>query len=208
MKLYYAPGACSLSPHIVARAAKLPVEISKVSFDGATRTTAEGENFFEVNPRGGYVPALRRDDDSVLLEGVAIVQYLADQAPDAHLMPEHGSRAYYDVLSWLIFISSELHKGFSPLFRPDTTDQEKEVIADKLKSRYAVVNDALGAAEYLGGDAMSVADAYAYTILRWSPMANIDVSTYPNIQAFVQRMESHEGVQAALQEEGLDPIAA
>jgi glutathione S-transferase len=205
MKLYYSPGSCSLSPHIVAREAGLPVELSRVTFDGATRTTAESEDFFQVNPRGGYVPALRMDDGDVLEEGVAIVQYLADQAPDKNLLPAHGTKSYYQALSWLTFINSELHKGFSPLFNPTISDEAKAPVIDKLKKRYPVIETALANSEYLNG-AFSVADAYLYTITRWFPRASFELSSYPNLHAFMKRMESRDGVALALKEEGLEPM--
>ena len=207
MKLYYSPGACSLSPHIVACEAELPINLSKVTYAGAVRTTAEGEDFFAVNTRGGYVPALRLDSGYVLTEGPAIVQYLSDQAPAAHLMPERGSEDYYRTLSWLTFISSELHKGFSPLYRPDLPESEKAIVIDRLKKRYAYLNEALAGQDYLLGTDFSVADAYCYAILRWSSRAGIDVSTYPHLAAYLARMEERAGVQKALKEEGLEPLA-
>jgi glutathione S-transferase len=207
MKLYFSPGACSLSPHIVSREAGLPVELSRVAFNGAERTTAEGENFFEVNPRGGYVPALRLDDGSVLVEGPAIIHYLADQAPEKKLLPERGSRAYYDALSWIAFVSTELHKGFSPLFRADLPDAERAVAVAKLHKRFAVLEAHLGGRDWLL-DSFSIADAYAYTILRWAPKRmDMDLAAYPNIAAFAKRMEARDGVKQALGEEGLEPIA-
>jgi len=202
MKLYYSPGACSLSPHIVAREAGLPVELSHVTFAGASRTTAEGENFFEVNPRGGYVPTLRLDDGSVLIEGPAIIHYLADQAPAKKLLPERGTRSYYDALSWIAFVNSELHKGYGPLFGKPEPEVRAQV-EEKLNKRYAVVEKALEGKEYLLGD-FSIADAYLYTILRWSHRANIDFSKYPNLTSFMERMEARPGVAQALKEEGLD----
>ena len=208
MKLYYAPGACSLSPHIVAREAELPVELSKVTFSAEGRTTGEGEDFFKVNPRGGYVPACRLDDGEVLIEGPAIIQYLADQAPGKDLLPERGSRAYYEALSWITFVSTELHKGFSPLFRSDLPEAEKAAVVDRLKKRYAYVEEALSGKSYLLGDAFSIADAYLYTIVRWSPKADIALSDYPNLSAFMGRMEARTAVRTALEEEGLEPIGA
>lgn len=205
MKLYYAPSACSLSPHIVAAEAGIPIELSRVTFGVDGRTTEEGENFYNVNTRGGYVPALRLDDNSVLIEGSAIIQYLADQAPQAGLMPVHGTPAYYQALSWIAFISTELHKGFSPLFRADLPESEREVIISKIRSRLEVLDAALDSREYLL-PAFSIADAYAYTILRWGPGKGIDVLTYSNLKTFMARMEQRTGVQRALSEEGLEPL--
>jgi glutathione S-transferase len=206
MKLYYAPGACSLSPHIVAREGGLSVDLSRVTFDGAKRTTAEGEDFFVVNPKGGYVPTLRLDDGEVLTEGVAIVQYFADQAPSKNLMPKHGTKEYYRELEWLTFISSEIHKGFSPLFNPALSENDKTAVVDKLKKRFTYLDGALTGKEYLLGDTFSIADAYCYTILRWSPRGSIKIAEYPNLSAFVDRMEAREAVHTALTEEGLEPL--
>ena len=208
MKLYFSPGACSLSPHIVAREAQVPVEISKVTFNqDGSRTTEQGEDFFAVNNKGGYVPALRLDTNEVLAEGVAIVQYLADQAPEKSLMPEKGTMPYYRALEWLTFISSELHKGFGAFFGSDFSDDQKTKAADKLKKRFAYVDGALGGNDYLLGSNFSIADAYCYTILRWSPKASIDLSDFPNIVAFMARMELRDGVKKALEEEGLSAYA-
>jgi glutathione S-transferase len=204
MKLYYSPGACSLSPHIVAREAGLPVELSRVTFDGLKRTTAEAEDFFVVNPRGGYVPALRLDDDSVLIEGGAIIAYLADKA--GKLAPERGSQAYFDMLSWVIFVGTELHKGFSPLFNPALSEEQKMATIDKLKKRMAVLEERLAGREYIMGD-FTIADAYAYTIMRWVPKRmNMGYEAFPNIAAFMKRMETRDGVKTALKEEELDPL--
>jgi glutathione S-transferase len=206
MKLYYAPGACSLSPHIVSREGGLPVELSKVTFDGAKRTTAEGEDFFVVNPRGGYVPTLRLDDGDVLIEGPAIIQYLSDQAPEKKLTPARDTMDYYRMLSWVTFISTELHKGFSPLFNPALPEDQKTAVIDKLKKRIAYVEGAFANKNYLLGEEFSIADAYLYTILRWSPRAALDIKSYPNLTAFFARMETREGVKTALTEEGLEPV--
>jgi glutathione S-transferase len=208
MKLYYSPGACSLSPHIVSREAGLPVELSKVTFEGAKRTTAEGEDFFAVNPRGGYVPTLRLDDGSVLIEGPAIIHYLADQVSGKKLLPERATPAYYQALSWIIFIGTELHKGFGPLFNPNTPEEQKTATIDKLKKRFAVIENELASNDYLLGS-FSIADAYLYTITRWLPTrAGIALATeFPNLAAFAKRMEAREGVMTALKEEGLEPLA-
>jgi len=207
MRLYYAPGSCALSPHIVAREAGLPVEISRVSFSPEGRTTEQGENYFEVNPKGGYVPALRLDDGSVLMEGAAIIQYLGDQAPEKHLSPEKGTVQHYHLLEWIAFISTELHKGFGPLFRADLPDTEKEPVVAKLKKRLSYVNETLEGKDYLLGD-FSIADAYCYTILRWSSRGSIELKEFSNIYAYMKRMEAREGVSTALAEEGLEAYTA
>ncbi|MDR3547703.1 MAG: glutathione transferase GstA [Candidatus Pacebacteria bacterium] len=207
MRLYYSPGACSLSPHIVAREADLDVELSKVSFSAEGRTTEQGEDFFKVNPKGGYVPALRLDDDEVLTEGVAIVQYLADQVPTKSLVPKQGTLEHYRLLELLTFINSELHKGFSGFFRSGLADDEMAFLKDRLLKRFAYVNEALEGKEYLLGT-FSIADAYAYTILRWTKRFEISLAEFPNIVAFMKRMEGRPAVQKALAEEGLEPVGA
>ncbi len=206
MKLYYSPGACSLASHIVAVEGKLPVELSRVTFDGATRTTAEGEDFFQVNPKGGYVPALRMDSGDVIAEGVTIMQYLADQSKET-LLPERGTLDYYRALEWLTFINSELHKQFSPMYNPAITDEAKQAQIDKLFSRMKYPEAQLGEHEYLVGNAFTIADAYFYTIMRWTKRFDMSLDEYPNIMAFMARMETRHGVKQALQEEALDPIA-
>lgn len=206
MRLYYAPGACSLSPHIVAREAGLAVELSKVSFSAEGRTTEHGEDFFQVNPRGGYVPTLRTDDDAVFTEGAAIIQYLADQAPAAGLVPQKGSADHYRLLDWITFVSTELHKGFAPFHRPDSMEAERAYALGRLQNRFAYLEGELAGREYLLGS-FTIADAYLYTILRWSPKAGIALSGYPALAAFMQRMEARDGVRTALEEEGLLPHA-
>ncbi len=207
MKLYFSPGACSLSPHIVAREGKVPVELSKITFSAEGRTTAEGEDFFAVNPKGGYVPALRLDSGDVLAEGVAIVQYLADQSSES-LMPEKGSMDYYRELEWLTFVSSEIHKGFAPLFGSMFTDEQKEEQKKKIIARLAFVEAELGMHEYLVGNTFTPADAYLYTVLRWTTTHKMDLSGHTNIMAFMKRMDSREGVKMALSEEGLEAFSS
>lgn len=208
MKLYYSPGACSLSPHIVAREARLPVELSRITFEGGKRTTAEGEDFFAVNTRGGYVPAFRLDDGEVLVEGPAIILYLASQAPAKSLTPAKETIDYFRMISWITFVSTELHKGFSPLFNAALPEEQKTATIDKLKKRLAVVEAALAGKKYLLGDTYSIADAYLYTILRWSePRAGIVIAKeYPHLAVFMKNMEAREAVQTSLKEEGLEPI--
>jgi glutathione S-transferase len=206
MRLYYAPSACSLSPHIVSREAGLDVDLSQVTFSAEGRTTAEGEDFYKVNPKGGYVPALCITDTEVLTEGVAIVQYLADQAPTKNLTPEKGSMEYYKMLELLTFISSELHKGFSPLFRSDLPESEKALVIAKLEKRMAYIETILSHQDYLL-DSFSIADAYCYTIMRWAPKGPIMLSKFPGITKFMKTMEARDGVKTALSEEGLEAFA-
>ncbi len=208
MRLYYAPGSCALASHIVAREAKLPVELSKVSFNAdGTRTTAEGEDFFLVNPKGGYVPAFRLDSGEVIAEGPVIMQYLADQAPASGLAPEKGTMPHYRLLEWLTFVSTELHKTFSPFFKGDASDAEKAAARAKLETRFAYVNGALAGKDYLLGT-FTIVDAYLYTIARWSQKAEIGLDQYPELAAFMARMETRPAVSAALMEEGLVAFGA
>jgi len=200
MRLYYSPGACSLSPHIVAREAGLAIELDKVDFANG-RKTEDGSTLFEINSKG-YVPMLRLDNGEVLTEGVAIIQYLADQAPEKNLMPASGM-PHYRALEWLTFINSEIHKGYSPLFNPAITEDAKSAVVEKLEKRYGYVEAALAGKEYALGE-FSIADAYLYTILRWTPRSGIDLGKYPNISAFMERMKARPGVAKALSEEGLE----
>ena len=200
MKLYFSPGACSLSPHIVLREAGLAFDIERV--DLKTKTTAGGTDFRGINPKG-YVPALQLDDGSVLTEGPAIVQYVADQAPQAQLAPPLGSLARYHLMETLNFISTELHKGFSPLFDPTAPDALKAAARSRLATRIAMVEQMLGESDYLSGAQFTVADAYAFVVLGWSRHVNVDLSAYPRVQAFLARIAQRPAVHEAMLAEGL-----
>ena len=200
MKLYYAPGACSLSPHVVLRETGMTFDLDKV--DLGEKKTSDGSDFTKFSPLG-YVPALELDDGNVLTEGAAIVQYLADQAPAAKLMPEAGTTDRYKAQEWLIFISSELHKGFSPLFNPALSDEMKSSVVSRLKSRFDYVEKQLAGKQYLMGDTFSVVDAYGFTILNWSNIKDIDLSPWPNISAYMTRVAERPKVHEALKAEGL-----
>jgi glutathione S-transferase len=197
MKLYYTPGACSLSPHIIAQEAGIPIELEKV--DLKTHKTASGEDFYQVNPKG-YVPALRLDDGSLLTEGPAIDTYLADQKPDSGLMPSGNDR--YKTLSWLAFINSELHKTFGPLFANPSEDAKKEITA-KLSKRFDYVNQQLAGHDYLMGKTFTVADAYLFVMLTWSHHLKIDLSSFHNLTAFFARVAQRPKVHQAMKDEGL-----
>lgn len=198
MKLYYSPGACSLSPHIVALEADLPLQLEKT--DIAKKTTASGEDFLQINPKG-YVPALKLDDGTVLTEGPAIVQYLADKAPASKLIPAAGTLERYKVLEWLNFISTELHKSFSPLFNPANSDARKQEARDYLTRRFVTVEQQLAKTTFLTGDQFSVADAYLFTVLNWGNFVGM---TLPQpLQAFQARVYQRPAVQQALKDEGL-----
>src|SRR5688572_888062 len=161
MKLYYKPGACSLSPHIILREAGLDFSIEKV--DLATKKTETGDDFLAVNLKG-QIPTLLLNDGSILTEGVAIVQYLADQKPDRQLMPEQGTLARYHALEWLHYIATELHKGFSPLFNPKAPEEFKTLTREALSKKFAYMNTALKDNHFLLGTRFSVADAYLFTV--------------------------------------------
>jgi glutathione S-transferase len=200
MKLYYAPGVCSLSPHIVLEEAGL--KHSLVKTDIRAKKLEGGSDYTAVNPLG-YVPALELDDGTILTEGPAIVQYLADKVPEKKLAPANGTPARYRLQSWLNFVSSELHKGFSPLFNAQMPDAAKQIARDRLAGRFAHLEAHLAKNAYLMGDAFSVADAYCFTVLRWTGPSKIDLAPYPNIQAYMKRIEARPGVQAAMKSEGL-----
>ncbi|MFZ5792226.1 MAG: glutathione transferase GstA [Pseudomonadota bacterium] len=200
MKLYYSPGACSLSPHIVIREAGLPAEAVKV--DLKAKKTEKGEDYARINPKG-YVPALELDDGQVLTEGPAIVQYLADKKPDAKLAPPAGSLERTRVQEWLNFISTELHKSFSPLFGADTPDAYKAIAKKRLSDRLALVDRHLAGKDYLMGKSFSIADAYLFTVASWSKYVDLDISGLKNLGAFLARMAARPAVQAALKAEGL-----
>lgn len=205
MKLYYSPGSCSLAPHIVAREGNVEIELSHVTFDGAMRITAEGEDFFTVNTKGGYVPAMRLDSGNMLAEGVAIIHYLVDQSSES-LMPERGSLKYYQALEWLTYISSEIHKGFAPLFNPTTTDEQKEQTKKRILGRLTYVEGELAKNPYLLGNEFMAPDAYLYTILRWTKRFDMSLTEHKHIMSYLERMEGREGIMTALKEEELEPL--
>lgn len=200
MKLYFSPGACSLSPHIILHEVGLPHSTVKV--DLRAKTTSEGKDFRTVNPKG-YVPALELDSGQVLTEGPAIVQYLADLAPGKNLAPANGTVERYELQSWLNFISTEIHKNYSPLFNPEAGDEVKKLALANLAKRYDYLNQELGRREYVYGSSFTVADAYLFVVTNWSNMVNFDLSKYTNVQAFQKRISERESVQKALRHEGL-----
>ena len=204
MKLYYAPGACSLSPHIVARELGLPIELKKVN--NKDKTVEGGGDYWKVNGRG-YVPALELDNGQTLTEGPAIVQYLADLRPEAGLAPKAGSFERYRLQEWLNFLTSEIHKSFSPLFKPNTPEEYKKIAKENLAGRFDWLDKQLAGKEYLMG-AFSVADAYLFVLLNWTGFQNIDLKRWPNLAAFHARVGARPKVQEALQAEGLLKKAA
>jgi glutathione S-transferase len=200
MKLYYAPGACSLSPHIVAREAGLPLTLVRV--DTKTKKTAAGDDFRAINAKG-YVPLLELDDGTRLTEGPAIVQYLADLAPAKALAPANGTLERYRLQEWLNFITSEIHKQFSPLFDASMPDEIKAKFRDKLAARFDWVAAQLGEQEYLTGSTFTAADAYLFTVLNWTRWTGIDLARWPTLQRYVARVAARPEVTAAMKEEGL-----
>lgn len=200
MRLYYARGACSLSPHIVLRETGTPATLVKV--DLATKTTADGADLRAVNP-AGQVPALELDDGSVLTEGSVIVQYLADRAGASQLAPANGTLARYQLQSMLSYISSELHKGFSPLFHPTMPEEARVLARERLAQRLAPIEARLAAHEHVMGDVFTVADAYLFTVLSWARIVRLDLDPFPAIRAYLQRVRKRPSVVAAMKAEGL-----
>jgi glutathione S-transferase len=200
MKLYYSPGACSLSPHIVLREAGLQFDLEQV--DLGKKTTAAGTDFLTINPKG-YVPALALDNGEVLTEGPVIVQYLADLAPANGLAPAAGTMARLRLQEWLNFISTELHKGFSPLFAETTPEATKVIVQGLLARRFAYVAAQLETKQFLLGAEFTVADAYLFVVLSWAPYVGVDLSPWPVFATYSGRIATRPAVQAALRAEGL-----
>lgn len=200
MKLYFSPGACSLSPHIVLREAGLAFE--PVQADIKKHQLKDGSDYYGVNPLG-YVPMLELDDSTRLREGPAILQYIADQVPTKNLAPANGTLPRYRLQEWLTFIGTEIHKGFSPLFNPGMPEEGKKINRDKLATRFQWLDGQLADKPYLMGDHFSVADAYLFTVTRWAKPMNIDLAPYPNLLAFQERVAARPAVQEALKAEGL-----
>jgi glutathione S-transferase len=200
MKLYYSPGACSLAPHILLNEAGYAYETEKV--DLATKKTATGADFSAINPKG-YVPAITLDDGQLVTEVQVILRYLADKKPETNLIPKAGSMERVRAEEWLNFIASEMHKSYGPIFRPTTPEEFKTLSRAYIARRLAILEQQLAGKPYVLGNNFSVADAYAFTILRWSQFTKVDLSPFPNITAFMARMEARPKVQQTLKEEGL-----
>lgn len=200
MKLYCKAGACSLSPHIVLR--ECGFDFTQVNVDLAQKVTECREDYWQINPKG-QVPALELDDGTLLTEGVAIVQYLADLKPDRLLLAPVGSLTRYHTLEWLSFISSELHKTFTPLFRPDTPDDYKPMLRARLTQQFRFADDALRDKQWLMGLRFSVADAYLYVMVRWARAIGLELDGLTALAAWSERVAQRPAVQAALKAEGL-----
>jgi glutathione S-transferase len=200
MKLFYAPGVCSLSPHIALCEAGLSFDLQKV--DTKTKVMEGGGDFREINPKG-YVPFLQLDDGTYLSEGPAIVQYIADLKPESKLAPANGTMARYHLQEWLGFLNSEIHKGFSPLFKPTTPDEYKAAVREQLASRFDYLSAQLEGKQWLMGDTFTVADGYLFTLLGWTKWTHIDLNKWPVLVEYVKRVGARPAVQAALKAEGL-----
>jgi glutathione S-transferase len=205
MKLYFSPGACSLSAHIALCESGLPFESEQVAL--SNKQTKSGVDFTTINPKG-YVPALQIGEGQVLTEGVAIVQYIADQKPETHLAPAAGTLDRYRLQEWLTFISSEIHKGFSPLFNPKVPDEYKAIARENLARRFSQLSEMIGSKTYVMGDTFTVADGYLFTILNWANFVKVDLSPYPVLVAYQGRVAQRPAVQAALRAEGLLQLSA
>lgn len=200
MKLYYSPGACSMSPHIVLHESGLPFTLEKV--DLRAKKTETGADYTAICPKG-QVPALQLDSGEILTEGPAIVQYIADRAPEKKLAPAAGTLQRYRLLEWLNFISTELHKSHTPLFRSTLPDEYKKTLLQNIADRYSYVAQQIEGKDYLLGDTFTAADAYLFTILGWASHVNIDLSRWPTLQAYQQRISTRPSVQTVLKAEGL-----
>jgi glutathione S-transferase len=199
MRLYYSPGSCALAPHIIIREAGLDVTLDKITF-AEKRTTEDGRDFFSIDPQGA-VPALELDDGSVLTENAAVLQYLAAQAPAAGLAPQDGM-ARWRLLETLNFIATELHKGFSPLFHKPAPEV-RAAIVQSMRKALALLDGKLGDKQYLVGDHFTIADAYAFVVLRWARRFQVDLSSLPRLTAYFEHLLARPSVRKALEEEGL-----
>jgi glutathione S-transferase len=198
MKLYYSPGACSLSPHIVLREAELPFDLVRALTK--THKLDDGTDYYTINPKG-YVPLLELDDGQRLTEGPVIVQYIADKVPAKKLAPPAGTMERYRLQEWLNFITTEIHKTYSPLFNPDMPEPAKQIFRLKLDSRYKWVEGQLQGRQFLMGDAFTVADAYLFVVSRWAKAVGVDITGLPNLTAYLARIDARPAVQAALKAE-------
>jgi glutathione S-transferase len=200
MKLYYSPGACSLSPHIALRESGLKFDLVLASTK--THKLQDGTDYYTINPKG-YVPLLELDNGERLSEGPAIVQYIADQVPAKKLAPANGTMARYRLQEWLNFITSELHKGCSPLFNPAMPEEAKALGRTRLGARFKWVNEQLEGKQYLMGETFSVADAYLFTVAGWGKHVGVDITGLPHLSAYMARVAARPAVQEAMKAEGL-----
>ncbi len=195
MKLYYAPGTCSFASHLALRESGLEFELERV--DIRSHVTEHGTNFYDINPKG-YVPALRMEDGEILTECAAVLQYIADKAPGKKLAAAAGTLARYRAQEWLHFISSEIHKSYGPMFNPATTPEAKAQLIERITNRLGHVARQLEGKTYLTGEDFTVADAYLFTMLRWSGMHGPDLAQWPALKAYFDRVSARPAVQAAI----------
>lgn len=200
MKIYYAPGACSLAPHIVLR--ELGLAHTPVQVNLKEGKTEEGRDYRSINSKG-YVPTLELDNGERLTEAAVVLQYLADRVPGAGLAPANGTMERYRLQEWLNFISAEIHKAYGPLWPADTPEAEKQRARARIGGRFDWVSQQLGTKSYLMGDQFSIADAYLFTVLNWGQWTGIDLAKWPVLQSYVARIAARPAVQAALKAEGL-----
>ncbi|WP_318371562.1 glutathione transferase GstA [Enterobacter sp.] len=200
MKLFYKQGACSLAPHIILR--ETGKDFTLESVDLMKKRLADDSDYFAINPKG-QIPALLLDEGTLVTEAVVIMQYLADSAPESQLLAPTGDLARYKTLEWLNFIATELHKGFTPLFRPDTPDEYKPVVRATLEKKLHFVNDALNGKSWIAGEHFTIADAYLYNVLRWARAVKLEMSELANIEPYMARVSARPAVAAALAAEGL-----
>jgi glutathione S-transferase len=200
MKLYYSPGVCSLSPHIALREAGIAFQPVQVNL--RTHQLADGGDYYAINPKG-YVPLLELDTGERLTEGPAILQYIADLAPNKNLAPASGTLPRYRLQEWLNFIGTEIHKGFSPLFKPTTPEEYKATLRQNLLNRFTWIDGQLADREYLMGEHFSVADCYLFTVSRWASVMNVELKGLDALSAYLKRVGERTGVQEALKAEGL-----
>ncbi|WP_052281523.1 glutathione transferase GstA [Kluyvera genomosp. 1] len=200
MKLFYKPGACSLASHITLR--ESGKDFSLIGVDLMHKRMENGDDFLQVNPKG-QVPALLLDDNTLLTEGVAIMQYIADSVSDRQLLAPVGTINRYKTLEWLNFIATELHKGFTPLFRPDTPEEYKPTVRALLDKKLAYVDESLAETQWISGSRFTIADAYLFTVLRWAFAVKLEMSGYKNIADYMARVAARPAVAAAIAAEGL-----
>jgi glutathione S-transferase len=200
MKLFYSPGTCALSPHIVAHEAGIELRLQKV--DLKSKTVASEGDYWAINPKG-YVPALELENGELLTEGPAIVQYLADLKPEVHLAPSAGTLERYRLQEMLGYLNSEIHKTYSPLFRPTTPPEVRTERLEYLRKRYELIDKRLEGRQYLFGDTFTVADAYLFTLTRWAATVKLDLSGFAHLQEFQARVAARPAVKAAMAAEGL-----
>jgi glutathione S-transferase len=205
MKLYYAPGACSLAINIALQEAGIAFDLERV--DNKTKVTKGGENFWDVNPKG-VVPVLKLDNGETMTEALALLVYVADQKPEAGLMPKAGTMEFYRALEWLTFIATELHKQFTPLFKDGTPGDYRVIAKENVLNAFKHVDEHLAGRQWLAGDRYSVADIYLFVVSNWGRFQDIDVAQWPNLNDLRTRIRARPKVQDAMKAEGLIKPAA